>query len=125
MSSPAPSNISQNNAKVLEMQQRHEEEQWLLVQLEKAAKSCWAECAAHKTKKKAERRRIAEEEKKKKRTLEYLQQLWDKVLEEDTTLLEGAEGSWIVGLERKEISLENDADCWPFKKAKGKQPVRY
>jgi len=43
MSSPAPSDISQNNAKVLEkqwqeMQQRHEEEQQLLVQLEEAAK---------------------------------------------------------------------------------------
>jgi len=43
MSSPAPSNISQNDAKVLEkqwqeMQQRHKEEQQLLVQLEEAAK---------------------------------------------------------------------------------------
>jgi len=43
MSSPAPSNISQNDAEVLEkqwqeMQRRHEEEQWLLVQLEEVAK---------------------------------------------------------------------------------------
>ena len=39
MSSPAPSNISQNNTKILEkqwqeIQQRHEEEQQLLAQLE-------------------------------------------------------------------------------------------
>jgi len=111
MSSPAPSDISQNDAKVLKKQQRHEEKQWLLVQLEEAAKLHWAECAAHKAKKKTEKRRVAEEEKKKKRTLEYLQQLWDKVLEKDTTLLEGAEGSQIVVLECKETSPENDADC--------------
>jgi len=51
MSSPAPSDISQNDAEVLkkqqqEIQQRHEEEQQLLVQLEEAAKLHWAECAA-------------------------------------------------------------------------------
>jgi len=43
MSSPALSNISQNNTNVLEkqwqeMQQRHEEEKQLLIQLEKAVK---------------------------------------------------------------------------------------
>jgi len=43
MSFPAPSDISQNDAEVLEkqwqeMQQRHEEEQRLLAQLEEAAK---------------------------------------------------------------------------------------
>ena len=31
--------------------------------------------------------------KKKKKMLEYLQQLWDKVLAEDATLLEGTEES--------------------------------
>ena len=59
MSSPAPSKISQNNAKVLEkqwqeMQQRHKEEQRLLVQLEEAAKLCWAECAAQKARREVE-----------------------------------------------------------------------
>ena len=44
MSSPALSDISQNNAKILEkqwqeMQWRHEEEQQLLAQLEEAMKS--------------------------------------------------------------------------------------
>jgi len=43
MSSPTPSDISQNNAEILEkqwqeMQWRHEEEQRLLAQLEEAAK---------------------------------------------------------------------------------------
>ena len=85
MSSPIYFNISQNNAKVLEkqwqeMQRRHKEEQWLLIQLEEAVKLHWAECVAQKARKEAEakvkekakQRRIAEEEKK-KRTLEYLQ----------------------------------------------------
>jgi len=43
MSSPAPSDISQNDAKVLdkkqqEIQQRHKEQQQLLLQLEEAVK---------------------------------------------------------------------------------------
>ena len=45
MSSPAPSNISQNDAKIFEKQQqemqwRHKEEQQLLAQLEEAVKLC-------------------------------------------------------------------------------------
>ena len=48
MSSSAPSNISQNNAEILEkqwqeMQRRHEEEEQLLAQLKEVAKSHWAE----------------------------------------------------------------------------------
>ena len=59
MSSPTSSNISQNDAKVLEKQQqemqwRHEEEQQLLVQLEEAAKLHRAEHAAQKARRKAE-----------------------------------------------------------------------
>jgi len=51
MSSSAPSNISQNDAEILEkqwqeMQRRHEEEQRLLAQLEEVAKSRWAEHVA-------------------------------------------------------------------------------
>ena len=58
MSSPTPSNISQNDAKVLEkqqqeMQRRHEEEQQLLVQLEEAAKLHRAEHAAQKARREA------------------------------------------------------------------------
>jgi len=88
MSSPAPSNISQNDAEVLEkqwqeMQWRHEEKQQLLAQLEEAAKLCQAKCTAQKArreveakaKEEAERQRVVEEEERKKRTMEYLQQL--------------------------------------------------
>jgi len=51
MSSPVPSNISQDDTEVLErqwqeMQQRHEEQQQLLAQLEEAAKLRWAEHVA-------------------------------------------------------------------------------
>jgi len=76
MSSPIPSDIFQNNAKVLEKQR--EEMQWLLIQLEEVVKSCQAEHVAQKTRKEAERKRIVEEEEKKKKTLKYLQQLWTR-----------------------------------------------
>ena len=51
MSSPAPSDISQNDAEALEkqwqeIQQRHEEEQRSLLRLQEAAEACRAECAA-------------------------------------------------------------------------------
>jgi len=49
--------------------------------------------AKAKAREEAERRKVMEEKKKKRRMLEYLQQLQDEVLEKDTTLLEGTEGS--------------------------------
>ena len=120
MFSPAPSNILQNDAKVLEkqwqeMQQRHEEEQRLLIQLEEAAKLCQAERAAQKArreaeakaKEEAEKQRIAEEEERKRRTMEYLQRLWDEVLKEEAALLEGAEGSQVAGSKCKEVAAED------------------
>jgi len=157
MSSPTPSNISQNDAKVLkkqqqEMQQRYEEEQWLLVQLEEVAKLHRAECAAQKARREAEekaqeeaeKQRVAEEderkrrtmeylqqlrdevlEERKRRTMEYLQQLRDKVLEEEATLLEGAEGSQVTGSKHKEIATRDEEVQWPSKKARGKQPGKY
>jgi len=60
---------------------------------------------------------LVEEEEKRKRTLEYLQQLWNEVLEEDATLLEGAEGSQITEPKYKEVSLEDDVDHWSSKKS--------
>jgi len=65
------------------MQWRHEEEQWLLAQLEEVAKLRWTEHMAQKARREAEakakeeveRQRVAEEEERKKRTMEYLQQL--------------------------------------------------
>jgi len=40
------------------------------------------------------------------------------VLEEEATLLEGAEGSQVAGSKYKEMQ-------WPSKKARGKQPGKY
>ena len=75
-----------------------------------------AECAAQKArreaeakaKKEAERQRVAEEEERKKRMMEYLQQLWDEVLEEEATLLEGAERSQVVGSKYTEVAARNE-----------------
>ena len=121
ISSPVHSDISQDDTEVLEkqwqeMQQRYEEQQWLLVQLEEVVKLHWAEHTAQKArreaeekaKEKAERQRVMEEEEKKKRTLEYLQQLQDKVLEKETTLLEGAKGSQVMGSKCKEITARDE-----------------
>ena len=44
---------------------------------------------------------------------------------EDTVLLEDAEKSQIVESKCKEVTLEDNRKCWPFKKTKEKQPVRY
>ena len=138
MSSPAPSDISQNNAEILkkqrqEMQWRHEEEQQLLAQLEKAVKLCWAEHAAQKARREAEakakeeveRQRVAEEKERKKRTMEYLQRLRDEVLKEEAALLEGAEGSQVAGSKRKEVATGDEEEQRPSKKARGKQPGKY
>jgi len=138
MSSPAPSDISQNDAEILkkqqqEMQWRHEEEQQLLAQLEKAAKLRRAECMAQKARREAEakakeeakRQRVAEEEERKKKTMEYLQWLWDKMLEEEATLLEGAEGSQVAGSKHKEVAAGGEEEQRLSKKARGKQPGKY
>jgi len=61
------------------MQQRHEKEQQLLVQLEEVAKLCRAEHAAQKARREveekaqeeAERQRVVEEEERKRRMIEY------------------------------------------------------
>ena len=133
MSFPAPSDISQNDAEMLEeqhqeMQQRHEEEQQSLLWLQKAVEARHAECAAQKArrevearvKEEAKRQRVAEEEERKKRTREYLQRLRDKVLEEEAALLEGAEGSQVTGSKRKEVAAGDEEEQWPSKKARGK-----
>ena len=138
MSSPVPSDISQNDAEILEkqwqeMQWRHKEEQQLLAQLEEVAKLHWAECMAQKarreveakTKEEAERQRVAEEEERKKRMREYLQRLWDEVLEKEAALLKGAEGSQVVGSKRKEVAAGDEEEQQPSKKARGKQPGKY
>jgi len=87
ISSPTPSDISQNDAEILEkqwqeMQQRHKKKQQLLLQLEKVAKLCWAEYMTQKARREVEekareeaKRQMVAEKKKKKKMLEYLQQL--------------------------------------------------
>ena len=138
MSSSAPSDISQNDAKILkkqrqEMQQRHKEQQQLLAQLEEAAKLCLAERAAQKARREAEakakeeakRQRVTEEEERKKRIMEYLQQLQDEVLEEEAALLEGAEGSQVAESKCKEVATGDEEEQQPSKKARGKQLGKY
>ena len=116
MSSPTPSNISQHNANMLEeqqqeMQRRHEEEQQLQAYLKEVAEACYVECAAQKVRKvvKAKVRKESEKwrimKKKKKKQLEYLQQLQDKVLVENVTLLEDTKSSQVMGTKCKEVTL--------------------
>ena len=62
-----------------------------------------------------------EEEERKRRTMEYLQRLQDEVLEEEATLLEGAEGSQVTGSKCKEVATGDEEVQWPSKKARGKQ----
>jgi len=138
MSSPASSDISQDDTKILErqwqeMQWRHEEEQRLLAQLEEAAKLRRAERTAQKARREveekaheeAERQRVAEEEERKRRTVEYPQRLRDEVLEEEATLLERAEGSQVAGSKRKEVTARDEEGQRPSKKARRKQLGKY
>ena len=78
-----------------------------------------------KAKEEAKRQRVAEEEKRKKRMVEYLQRLWDEVLEEEAVLLEGAEGSQVAGSKCKEVATGNEEEQRPSKKTREKQPGKY
>ena len=57
--------------------------------------------------------------------MEYLQQLQDKVLEEEAALLERAEGSQVMGSKCKEVTAKDEEWQWPSKKARGKQLGKY
>ena len=70
-----------------------------------------------KAKEETKKWRIVEE---KKKNLEYIQRLWDKVIVEDTLLLEGTEGSQIVGYKHKKVASRDEERHWPSKKAKEK-----
>ena len=115
------------------MQRWHEEEQRSFLQLQEAAKACHAERASQKArreaeakaKEEAERLRVVEEEERKRRIIEYLQRLWDEVLEEKTALLERAEGSQVVGSKCKEVAAGDEKGQQSSKKARGKQPGKY
>ena len=47
------------------------------------------------------------------------------MLEEEATLLEGAEESQVVGSKYKEVATRDKKGQWPSKKARGKQPGKY
>ena len=51
-----------------------------------------------------------EEEERKRRTIEYLQWLWNKMLEEEAALLEGAEESQVVESKCKEIVARDEEE---------------
>ena len=52
--------------------------------------------------------------------VEYLQQLQDKVLEKEVTLLEGAEESQITGSKCKKVAARDKEGKWLSKKAREK-----
>ena len=81
--------------------------------------------AEAKAKEEAERQRVVEKEERKKRTMEYLQWLQDEVLEEEATLLEGAEGSQVAESKRKEVAVRDEEGQRPSKKAREKQLGKY
>ena len=47
------------------------------------------------------------------------------MLEEEATLLEGAERSQVVGSKYKEVAAGDEEEQQPSKKARGKQPGKY
>ena len=111
-----------------EMQRQHEEEQQSLLWLQEAAEACRAECVAQKARKEVEAKAKEEAEKwriAKKKKLEYIQQLWDKMLEEEVTLLEGAKGSQVMGSKCKEVAIRDEKGQRPSKKTRGMQPGKY
>ena len=52
--------------------------------------------------------------------MEYIQRLWNEVIAEDATLLEGSEGSQVAGSKYKEVTSRDEKGYQPPKKAKGK-----
>jgi len=64
--------------------------------------------AEEKAQEEAKRQRVAEEEKRKRKTMEYLQWLWDEMLEEEAALLEGAKGSQVAGSKHKDVTAGDE-----------------
>ena len=57
--------------------------------------------------------------------MEYLQWLQDEMLEKKAALLEGAEGSQVMGSKCKEVTAGDEERQWPSKKAREKQLGKY
>jgi len=53
-------------------------------------------------------RELWRKRRRKRRTVEYFQQLWDEVLEEEAALLERAEESQIAGSKHKNIAARDE-----------------
>ena len=47
------------------------------------------------------------------------------MLEKETALLKGAEGSQVAGSKQKKVTARDEDVQWPSKKARGKQPGKY
>ena len=83
--------------------------------MEEVAEACCVEYVAQKARKEveakakeeAERQRLVEEEDKRKK-LEYICQLWDKVLVENIALLEGTDRSQVMGSKCKEVTSRDE-----------------
>jgi len=128
MSSPAHSDISQNDAECSRsstvryndsMRSSSSPSFDYKRQQKPVMQSVWLRKPGEKWRPKL-RKRVAEEEEKKKRTMEYLQQLQDEVLEEEAALLEGAEGSQVVGSKCKGVAAGDEEEQQPSKKAREK-----
>ena len=81
--------------------------------------------AEAKAKEEVERQKVVEEEERKRRMVEYLQRLWDEMLEKEATLLEGAEGSQVVGSKHKKVTIGDKEGQRPSKKVREKQLGKY
>ena len=128
MSSPTHSNISQNDAECSKsstircndgMRSSSSPSFDYKRQQKPVVQSMWPRKPEEKWRPKP-RKRVAEEEEKKKRTMEYLQQLQDEVLEEEAALLEGAEGSQVAGSKCKGVAAGDEEGQQPSKKARDK-----
>jgi len=97
--------------------------------LQEAVEAYCTECTAQKArreveakaKKKAKKWRIVEKKKK----LEYIQQLWNKMLEKEAALLKGAEGFQVTESKYKKVAARDEKKQQPSKKAKEKQQGKY
>jgi len=81
MSSPTPSDISQNNTEIFEkqwqeMQWRHKEKEQLLLQLEKVTKLHWAKCMAQKARREVKKKAKEEAKKQLERIRAVMEQRW-------------------------------------------------
>jgi len=98
------------------------------VEAQGGTKLCQAEYAAQKARREVEkkaqeeakRQRVTEKEERKRQMVEYLQWLWDKVLEKETILLKRAEGFQVMGSKHKKVTTGDEDGQRPSKKAREK-----